>query len=265
MVVIEATDDAHFATLLANPLVIVDFYATWCGPCKLISPWFHKLSDQYEAVFVSVDVDKLTKTAKACNISAMPTFVCFRNGQQVDMMKGADKNALETFVKKNLQASVQPNRQHRVLNEFIDMKQVECLNQDSKNVIQNILRPDNSLLKSDCDEQLLMRIVFKSPVKIQFLRLKSPSDGPKEISLFVNTQMPNFDDVLSLIPTQKLDLDKKDDTVKLNFVKFQNVNSIVLFVNNNQSSSDQTVIEFMEFIGLNLEDTDMSKFSKESE
>ena len=56
---------------------VIDFYATWCGPCKAISPFFEKLKGEYsdKVNFVSIDVDQDTETAMKYSVSAMPTFV----------------------------------------------------------------------------------------------------------------------------------------------------------------------------------------------
>lgn len=76
--------DSEFNTLLVNagtcPLV-VDFFATWCGPCSAIAPAFETLSGLYTNLkFVKVDVDKCKETAAKYKVSAMPTFIVLING-----------------------------------------------------------------------------------------------------------------------------------------------------------------------------------------
>ncbi|WIA21555.1 hypothetical protein OEZ85_000751 [Tetradesmus obliquus] len=81
--------------------VIVDFSATWCGPCQMIGPIFVKLSEQYPiAVFLKVDVDQNAAVAQECGISAMPTFQVFQAGSKVDEMVGASKDKLAALVEK---------------------------------------------------------------------------------------------------------------------------------------------------------------------
>ncbi|GAX20331.1 thioredoxin 1 [Fistulifera solaris] len=76
-------------------LVVIDFSAEWCGPCKYIGPIFEKLSDEIDTVvFAKVDVDEADDVAGLCGISAMPTFQFFRNGQKVDEVMGANVDAL---------------------------------------------------------------------------------------------------------------------------------------------------------------------------
>ncbi|AFQ03931.1 thioredoxin [Mycoplasmoides genitalium M6320] len=65
----------------AKKNVIVDFWAAWCGPCKLTSPEFQKAADEFsDAQFVKVNVDDHTDIAAAYNITSLPTIVVFENG-----------------------------------------------------------------------------------------------------------------------------------------------------------------------------------------
>lgn len=99
----ELTDDSAFTDKLVEAgqrLVVCDFFATWCGPCTMIAPFFKQLSTKYpNVVFLKIDVDKCQGTAMANNVSAMPTFIFIRNRAEVDRIRGADKNQLENKVK----------------------------------------------------------------------------------------------------------------------------------------------------------------------
>ncbi|KAJ1937141.1 hypothetical protein FBU59_004843 [Linderina macrospora] len=80
-----------------NPKVAVDFTATWCGPCRMIGPVFHKLAETTDGVaFASVDVDKVSDVAQKYRVRAMPTFVFIKNGAKVDELTGANKGGLES-------------------------------------------------------------------------------------------------------------------------------------------------------------------------
>ena len=68
----------------AGKLIVIDFFATWCGPCKMIAPKLEQMDkDMDNVVFLKVDVDEAEDVAQEYNISAMPTFVFLKNGQKV--------------------------------------------------------------------------------------------------------------------------------------------------------------------------------------
>ena len=93
----------------SNKLLIVDFTASWCGPCKTIAPVFEQLSNQFmTAVFLKVDVDICRGTAASYGIRAMPTFMFFLHGQKVDEMKGADPTTLQQKIQQWALQSNQP-------------------------------------------------------------------------------------------------------------------------------------------------------------
>ncbi|KAM6949552.1 thioredoxin b [Aplochiton taeniatus] len=80
-----------------DKLVVVDFTATWCGPCKQIAPRYSELSGKPEnknVVFLKVDVDEAEDVAKHCDIKCMPTFQFYKNGQKVDEFSGANYDKL---------------------------------------------------------------------------------------------------------------------------------------------------------------------------
>merc|ERR1712032_506868 len=82
--------------------IIVDFTASWCGPCKMIGPVFEELSASYSNIeFVKVDVDELEDVAAECGISAMPTFQVWSNGAKIDELVGASADKLEELIKKH--------------------------------------------------------------------------------------------------------------------------------------------------------------------
>ena len=79
--------------------IIVDFTATWCGPCKMIAPEFEKLSHEFQNIcFVKVDVDEGKDIATEYDVTAMPTFMKFVNGTLVGSFSGASKDMLMQLV-----------------------------------------------------------------------------------------------------------------------------------------------------------------------
>jgi thioredoxin 1 len=101
--VTEIVAPLHFRTLLTgHTYLIADFYATWCPPCKTIAPVYAQLSTAHAApgkvAFVKVNVDEQREIAAQYGIQAMPTFLVFKNGKQIDEVKGADVRALKRVV-----------------------------------------------------------------------------------------------------------------------------------------------------------------------
>ena len=97
----EVTNLQEFKTLTEDPskTVLVDFTATWCGPCKQIAPVFEKLSEQHKNVtFIKVDVDAANEIATACNIQAMPTFHLYVKGKKEKELQGANPAGLEALL-----------------------------------------------------------------------------------------------------------------------------------------------------------------------
>lgn len=84
------------AATRTSRLVILYFTATWCGPCRFISPVYTSSASKYpKVVFLKVDIDEARDVAAKWNISSVPTFFFIKNGKEVDKVVGADKSALE--------------------------------------------------------------------------------------------------------------------------------------------------------------------------
>jgi len=84
--------------------VLIDFHATWCGPCKKIAPAFIELANKYpDIVFLKVDVDEAEKIAESFSVSSLPTFLFLNKGDEWKQVIGADLNELvnsiENFIK----------------------------------------------------------------------------------------------------------------------------------------------------------------------
>ncbi|KAJ3371768.1 Cytoplasmic thioredoxin isoenzyme 2 [Allomyces arbusculus] len=103
MPIIEIKSASSFDELIAGDrLVVVDFFATWCGPCRMIAPKFRDLADEFPgAVFIKVDVDEVPDVASKCAISAMPTFHLYKGGEKIAEVVGADAKALRDAVEAN--------------------------------------------------------------------------------------------------------------------------------------------------------------------
>ncbi|KAH7035733.1 putative thioredoxin [Microdochium trichocladiopsis] len=95
--------EAWKEALEKNKVVMLDCFATWCGPCKAIAPILakHSNDEQFKDVFFAkIDVDQLPDLAQDLSIRAMPTFKIFTNGEQTDELVGANPNALQALLVK---------------------------------------------------------------------------------------------------------------------------------------------------------------------
>ncbi|CAN6341463.1 unnamed protein product [Urochloa humidicola] len=79
----------------AKKLVVIDFTASWCGPCRIIAPVFADLAKKFpDVVFLKVDVDELKAIAEQFSVEAMPTFLFMKEGDVKDRVVGAVKDEL---------------------------------------------------------------------------------------------------------------------------------------------------------------------------
>ncbi|KAF8091839.1 hypothetical protein N665_0433s0008 [Sinapis alba] len=80
----------------SNKLIVIDFTAVWCPPCRFIAPVFVEFAKKHlNVVFFKVDVDELATVAKDFEVEAMPTFIYMKGGVQVDKVVGASKPEIE--------------------------------------------------------------------------------------------------------------------------------------------------------------------------
>lgn len=83
---------------IKNKLLIIDFTATWCGPCRRLAPFFVSISNkekyQDTCIFYKVDIDKNEDISTACNITSVPTFIIFYNGTILHEFSAIDKDTL---------------------------------------------------------------------------------------------------------------------------------------------------------------------------
>jgi thioredoxin 1 len=85
----------------SNTYVLIDFWATWCPPCKMIAPIFEKLASEHASegnvAFVKVDVDAQQEIAQKYQITAMPTFLFIKDGEIQQTVRGANPPALKAM------------------------------------------------------------------------------------------------------------------------------------------------------------------------
>lgn len=103
MVTVVHTKQEFEDSLKHDGLVVIDFFATWCGPCKMIAPLLDKFSKEYStALFIKVDVDELGSVAQEYSIASMPTILFFKNGKEVAKVIGADAGKIKQAIAANV-------------------------------------------------------------------------------------------------------------------------------------------------------------------
>lgn len=90
-------------TIQNNKTVLVDFFATWCGPCKMLAPQLDKVAqNQSDAVVIKIDVDREEEATMQYQVQAIPTLVLIKDGKEVARKLGyMSSEDIQTFIKNN--------------------------------------------------------------------------------------------------------------------------------------------------------------------
>ncbi|XP_061342462.1 thioredoxin H2-like [Gastrolobium bilobum] len=95
--------NAHYdAFKETDKLMVIDFTASWCGPCKLMDPIIQEFAAKYTDVeFVKIDVDELMEVSQEFQVQAMPTFILIKRGKVADKVVGVRKEELQRLIEQH--------------------------------------------------------------------------------------------------------------------------------------------------------------------
>ncbi|OUC40289.1 putative thioredoxin [Trichinella nativa] len=244
-------------------LLVAAFVSEKNQACQDLAPVLENLSNRHEEVkFCKISVTECKTIANSYNIRDVPVCLFFYNAHKIDSVDGSSTEIVTEKVKEWMHTME--------LAEYVD-SDYECLNESDRHTIADCLE-DNDLkyLESDCDEQLILHIPFRVPVKLCYIAIKTHGDnGPKEVKLF-NNQMYSmgFDELTAIDAVQTLEFTPeqlaKGEPVALRPVKFASINSVQLFVVNNQNDSRRTRIHSLKLYGSPKEHLNMGNFKRVS-
>ncbi|MEC7838764.1 MAG: thioredoxin family protein [Chlamydiota bacterium] len=97
-------DQTSFHSFSSNKIVVVDYYADWCGPCKRLKPIYEDLAYTYsdKAFFGRVNIDKSRSLAKSHNISKLPTLVIYEDGKEISRRGPGSKHEIKAWIESNI-------------------------------------------------------------------------------------------------------------------------------------------------------------------
>ncbi len=105
--IIELNEKNFQSELEDGSPLLVDFWAEWCGPCRMVAPVLDELASQYDGKvrIGKLNVDQNQQLSMQFGVQSIPTFLLFKDGEVMDRMMGAmPKGAFEKFIEKNLEA-----------------------------------------------------------------------------------------------------------------------------------------------------------------
>lgn len=96
----ELNDSTIFEVIGKEELVFIDFYASWCGACRIAAPMFSKVAEDEGVKIFKIDVEKNPKIKEMVNLPGLPSVGCFKNGDPQDLVNVTKEEAFREFVQK---------------------------------------------------------------------------------------------------------------------------------------------------------------------
>ena len=92
-------DDIFNAIITSNKFVVVDFFATWCGPCRALSPYIDELSaNNHHILFATANIEETPIMANELNVKSLPCVIIFENGKEINRVVGFNKPKLQAII-----------------------------------------------------------------------------------------------------------------------------------------------------------------------
>jgi thioredoxin 1 len=100
MAMTELNDETIFQVIESEPLVLIDFYASWCGSCRVAAPMFERVAQEYGVKIFKIDVEKNPKIKEMVELPGLPSVGCFKNGEPQDLVNITKEEGFRDFVQK---------------------------------------------------------------------------------------------------------------------------------------------------------------------
>lgn len=97
---LELDDSTIFETIEKEPLVLIDFYASWCGACRVAAPMFNRVATEEGVKIYKIDVEKNPKIKEMVELPGLPSVGCFKNGEPMDLVNITKEEGFREFVQK---------------------------------------------------------------------------------------------------------------------------------------------------------------------
>lgn len=91
-------DDIFNALITSNKLVVVDFFATWCGPCRALSPYIDELAINNNILFAKANIEETPIIANELDVKSLPCVIIFENGKEINRVVGFNKPKLQAII-----------------------------------------------------------------------------------------------------------------------------------------------------------------------
>jgi thiol-disulfide isomerase/thioredoxin len=96
----ELDDSTIFEVIEKEPLVLIDFYASWCGACRVAAPMFSRVAQEEGVKIFKIDVEKNPKIKEMVELPGLPSVGCFKNGEPLDLVNITKEEGFREFVQK---------------------------------------------------------------------------------------------------------------------------------------------------------------------